>query len=125
MSRRLLVDLRAGQVFTRLVERGKCRYGPRHESVRMTDGEWWGESSGHYECELAPPDPCQLCQGRGFHEVRGAAAEQAEIDGHPTEMHAGEKIARKPCPPCRGSGWQPGPHWPYRHEQPPPLRPRE
>jgi hypothetical protein len=109
------------------VVRGKCGYWEpklRHESVRLTGGEWFGESSRGRECPYAPQDQCPTCQGRGFHELRGPAAEQAALDGLPVEMSGGEKVARKPCPPCRGSGYVPGPHWPYRFPQPPPLRVR-
>lgn len=105
------------------VVRGKCRYD-RHESVRLVDGEWWGESSRGYECALAPEHQCTVCQGRGFHELRGAEAEQAALDGLPVQEQGGEKVVRKPCAPCRGVGYVPGPHWPYRFPEPPPLRVR-
>jgi len=119
MGRKLWHDWLAGQVFTALVIRGKCRY-ERHESVRLVDGQWWGESSRGFECPLAPEDTCPVCDGAGEIEVSAAQAALAQYDG-PAE-HAAAQRNRKPCTPCRGSGYVPGPHWPYRHDQPAPLR---
>ena len=117
MSRRLLIDLLAGQTFTRVVLRGKCRY-ERHESVRLVDGEWWGESSRAFGCPLAPQDTCSSCGGAGFHELKPDAVEQ--FDDNVEKQPNG--TVRKPCLPCRGKGYVPGPHWPYRHDCPPPLK---
>lgn len=97
------------------VVRGKCRYD-RHESVRLVDGEWWGESSRSVECAYAPQNVCPVCQGAGEVEIPAAEAQLAQYDG------AGPAQRRKPCLPCAGSGYVPGPHWPYRFPEPPPLR---
>jgi hypothetical protein len=125
MPRAFLDDWKSGQVLAWTVTRGKCSHGDSHESVRLVDGEWWGETTNDTACPYAPEDQCVTCAGRGFHEVRGQAAEQLALDGHPVDVVGGEKVARKPCPPCRGSGYQPGPHWPWRWPQPPPLRVRD
>lgn len=121
MSRRLLIDLLAGQTFTRVVLRGKCRY-ERHESVRLVDGQWWGESSRAFECPLAPQDVCPVCNGAGEVAVPAAEAALSQYDG--TEENQAAQRGHKRCLPCRGSGYVPGPHWPYRHDCPPPLRMR-
>lgn len=125
MPRTFGADLRTGNVLRWGVTRGKCRYGPSHESVALAGEEWIGESSGTAECDFAPQDTCTTCDGRGFHELRGQAAEQAALEGHPAEMVGGELVARRPCPPCAGLGQVPGPHWPWRWPQPPPLRPKD
>lgn len=98
------------------VVRGKCRYY-RHESVRLVGGEWWGEDSRGSECPYAPEDVCPVCTGAGFVEMSLDEAALAQYDG--TEADA---TRRKPCVPCHKSGFVPGPHWPYRFPQPPPLR---
>lgn len=98
------------------VVRGKCRYD-RHESVRLVGGEWWGEDSRSSECPLAPEDVCPVCDGAGELELSPSEAQLAQYDG--TEASWDK---RKPCVPCQGSGFVPGPHWPYRFPQPPPLR---
>lgn len=118
MGRTLMGTLRTGSLFG---VRGKCRYD-NHESVTLVGGQWKGESSGSFYCDLAPTDQCTTCAGRGFHEVRGAMVEHLESDGHPTEVIGGVKVARKPCPPCKGSGYVSGPHHPWRHEHPGPVR---
>lgn len=97
------------------VVRGKCRYD-RHESVRLVDGEWWGESSRGYECAFAPEHQCPVCNGAGEIEISVSEAELAQYDG------AGPPKNRKPCRPCGATGYVPGPHWPYRYPEPPPLR---
>jgi hypothetical protein len=117
MSRKLLTDWLAGQVTTWTVIRGKCRYD-RHESVRMVDGQWWGESSRGFECFLAPQDPCPVCDGKGYIEIQLSEAELAQFDG-PADAAA---ATRQSCGPCGGGGYVPGPHWPYRHDCPPPLK---
>lgn len=100
------------------VVRGKCGWqDARHESVRLVGGEWFGEDSRSFECPFAPRDPCPVCQTAGEVEISAAEAELAQYDG--TE---GAQRLRKPCLPCQGSGYVPGPHWPYRFPQPPPLR---
>jgi hypothetical protein len=114
MPRQLVDDFLAGQLLRSLVVRGKCRYD-RHESVRLVGDEWWGESSHSAECALAPAEVCATCSGSG--QVPLTPAEEAAYDGQ--EAH---KPAGKPCPPCMGKGFVPGPHWPYRHPKPPPLR---
>lgn len=102
------------------VVRGKCRYGPRHESVRLVDGEWWGEDSRGPECPLAPETQCPVCDGRGEVELSPSEAQLAQYDG----TQNAERLKKKPCLPCRGSGYVSGPHWPYRFPEPPPLRVR-
>lgn len=104
------------------VVRGKCGYWEsnlRHESVRLVDNQWLGEDSRSYECPYAPPDTCPTCDGAGEIELPAAAAELASYDG----TGAAPK-AKVPCLTCAGSGFVPGPHWPYRFPQPPPLRVR-
>lgn len=114
MPRHLLDDLFAGQLTTWTVVRAKCRYGPSHESVRLVDGQWWGEDCRDFECSLAPQDTCPVCDGAGAIMLTGAEAELARFDG--------ARPTGRPCPPCDGTGYVPGPHWPWRYEQPPPLR---
>lgn len=92
--------------------RGKCRYD-RHESVRLVDNEWWGEWSRSSECPLAPEQQCPTCSGTGEVEVTA----QEGRDGTENTW-----TKTKPCEPCGGVGYVPGPHWPYRFPQPPPLR---
>lgn len=101
------------------VVRGKCRY-ERHESVRLVGGEWWGEDSRSSECSLAPEDTCPVCDGAGEIGLPAAESALAQYDG--TEAVWQGRPVRKPCLPCQGSGYVPGPHWPYRFPQPPPLR---
>jgi hypothetical protein len=117
MPRSFLDDWAAGQVLTWSVGRGKCRYGPSHESVRDVGGEWWGESSRDNACPYAPMDQCSPCAGQGRIKLTAAEQAAAQYDG-PAE-HAGYRI----CPACRGVGLVPGPHWPWRWPKPPPLRP--
>lgn len=117
MPRSLLHDWLAGQVLTGTVVRGKCRYD-RHESVRLVGGEWWGESSRSAECAWAPEDVCPICDGRGYVEIPLAEAQLSQYDG-PEDA---ERARRKLCQPCGTTGFVPGPHWPYRFPQPPPLR---
>jgi hypothetical protein len=116
MPRSILDDWAAGQVLTWTVTRGKCRYGPSHESVRDNGGEWWGESSRDVACPYAPEDPCGPCGGTGYRELTEGEARLAQYDGLP------EAPLKRRCPVCRGLGLVPGPHWPWRHPQPPPLR---
>jgi hypothetical protein len=111
MPRAFLDDWAAGQVLTWTVVRGKCRYGPNHESVRDNGGEWWGESTRDVACPYAPEDPCRACGTTGFVEMSKAEAELAQYDG-----------GRRPCTPCGGTGYVPGPHWPWRWPKPPPLK---
>jgi hypothetical protein len=112
---RLLDDfLYRTSLFT--VVRGKCRYD-RHESVRLVSGEWWGEDSRSSECAWAPEDVCPVCTGAGFVELSREEAQLSQYDGADTA-----DARRKPCVPCDGTGFVPGPHWPYRFPQPPPLR---
>ena len=115
---RLLDDLLYRTTLLTVV-RGKCGYWAqnlRHESVRLVDNQWFGEDSRSYECPFAPQAPCPVCQGAGFIELPVAEAALAQYDGHTNNP------TRKPCLPCAGSGYVPGPHWPYRFPQPPPLR---
>lgn len=116
---RLLDDFLYRTTLTTVV-RGKCGYwetGLRHESVRLVRGQWFGEDSRSYECPFAPPDQCPVCKGRGEIELSPSEAELARYDG--TEMNWRKA---KRCMPCGGTGYVPGPHWPYRFPQPPPLR---
>jgi hypothetical protein len=116
VPRHLLDDLIAGQLTTWTVTRAKCRFGPNHESVRLVGDEWWGEDSRDIACALAPPDPCATCAGAGEVELVGDELAMARQSGGPT---------RRPCTPCGGLGRVPGPHWPWRWPQPPPLRVEE
>lgn len=103
------------------VVRGKCGYweeGLRHESVRLVGGEWFGEDSRGFECPFAPRDVCPVCNGAGFVLVSPSAAQLAQYDS----SQSAEEARKKPCIPCQASGFVPGPHWPYRFPQPPPLR---
>lgn len=120
MPRSLLHDWLAGQVLTGTVVRGKCRYD-RHESVRLVGGEWWGESSRGAECAYAPEDICPICDGRGYTEIPLTEAQLSQYD----EAADAERARRKLCQPCGTTGFVPGPHWPYRFPQPPPLRVNE
>lgn len=93
--------------------RGKCGYWEsnlRHESVRLAGGQWLGEDSYSYECPFAPPDVCPVCEGTG------------RLD--PDDRYDGTEASWGPrqCIPCGGTGYVPGPHWPYRFPKPPPLR---
>jgi hypothetical protein len=103
----------------RTTPRGKCRYGPRHESVQLVDGEWLGEDSYSYECALAPEQQCTVCAGAGEIELSAAEAQLAQYD-----EAQGATTRKKPCLPCRGLGYVAGPHWPFRFPEPPPLRTR-
>lgn len=116
MPRTLLNDWRTGHLF-RTPTRGKCKYD-RHESVTLVDGQWWGETSHQFECDLAPQDVCQMCQGAGEAQPTEAEAVAAQYES------PADRPRPKPCPNCRGSGYQPGPHWPFQagKVQPPPLR---
>lgn len=87
--------------------RAKCRYGPSHESVALVDGEWWGEDTRDFGCCMAPSDTCPVCDGAGG-----------------VEPEEGEVLIGATCPLCLGSGEVPGPHWPWRHDHPGPLRAR-
>lgn len=95
--------------------RGKCRYGPRHESVCLVGDEWLGEATYEYTCWLAPTDPCPTCDGTGRVEL------SPEEDGM-ERADVASRTRDKPCSSCHGQGYVPGPHWPYRWPQPPPLR---
>lgn len=99
------------------VVRGKCRYGPRHESVRLVNGEWWGEDSRGPECPLAPSQQCPVCDGAGEVELSPTDAQLAQYDGTEQAWNT-----RRKCEPCGGNGYVDGPHWPYRFPEPPPLR---
>lgn len=118
MPRTLLNDWRTGHLF-RTPTRGKCRYD-RHESVTLVDGQWWGESSRGFECALAPEDPCTACGTRG--EVEAVPDEKGLLQFDGPQFMWGDGKIWKTCEDCNGSGYVPGPHWPYRWPQPPPLR---
>jgi len=115
MPRRLIDDLRAGQLTTWSVVRAKCSYGDNHESVRQVGDQWRGESSNSFDCDYAPQDMCSVCAGRGWTALSVAETETAQYD----EDVAG---GRRRCRPCRGSGYVPGAHWPWRHPHPGPVR---
>lgn len=104
------------------IVRGKCRYD-RHESVRLVDGQWWGESSRSFECAWAPEHTCPKCDGKGFLVVSAFEAQMAQYDGD--EHYNGPAGTQKVCPGCAGTCYLPGPHWPYRFPEPPPLRVRD
>lgn len=102
------------------VVRGKCGWqDARHESVRLVGGEWFGEDSRSFECLLAPEDTCPVCDGAGQIELSAAESQLAKFD---TSAETAGKPTKRPCLPCAGRGFVPGPHWPYRFPQPPPLR---
>jgi hypothetical protein len=88
------------------VTRAKCRYGPSHESVTLVDGEWRGEDSNDFGCVMAPSDPCPVCDG---------------VDLSKTDEGF---LVGATCPLCHGTGRVPGPHWPWRHDHPGPLKAR-
>lgn len=113
MPRKFLDDLRHGQLITRLVPRGKCRYDD-HESVRLVGDVWFGEDTHDDACYLAPPDPCPPCAGLGRVPLTDQE-QQAE------SANAANTVRDKPCESCRGTGEVPGPHWPWRHLHPGPL----
>lgn len=94
--------------------RGKCSYGPNHESVSLIGDAWLGESTNQFGCVMAPRDPCSACGGMGRIPLspQELAAEQAD---------AASTVRDKPCLPCTGLGTVPGPHWPWRHDHPGPL----
>ena len=94
--------------------RGKCRYGPNHESVRRVGDFWLGESSNHFGCSMAERDTCPVCNGRGEVELTPEELAALNADAANTEK-------TKPCLPCHGLGTIPGPHWPWRHEYPGPI----
>ena len=79
---------------------GHCRYG---ECSCVLAGEWVDRHTWTPECFSAPPSPCVCCSGAGLHR----------------DMHT---VKPYDCGPCRASGMLPGPHWPWRHAEPPPLR---
>jgi len=116
MPRSILDDWAAGQVLTWTVTRAKCRYGPSHESVRDNGGEWWGEDTRDVACPYAPEDPCTPCGGAGRFAL--TPAEQAAAQYEAPAGQAGFRV----CPVCEGLGRVPGPHWPWRHPKPPPLK---
>jgi hypothetical protein len=95
------------------IVRGKCGYWERqlrHESVRLVGGQWLGEDTYSYECPFAPPDVCPVCEGTG------------KLDPSDRYDGAEDSWEPRPCIPCGGTGYVPGPHWPYRFPKPPPLR---
>jgi hypothetical protein len=112
MPRKLLDDVRAGQFLAWAVTRGKCSYGDRHESVRQVAGQWYGESSNSLDCDYAPQDQCTVCAGRG----------RVELDANDPARFDGSNTKDRQCEPCRGTGYVPGPHWPWRHPHPGPVR---
>ena len=95
-------------------QRGKCRYGPSHESVRLAGDFWLGESSNSFGCSMAERDTCPVCYGRGVVDLtpEELAAEQADV---------ASKVREKQCKPCHGVGTLPGAHWPWRHDHPGPV----
>jgi hypothetical protein len=117
MPRKLLDDLRADQFLKWTVVRGKCSHGDRHESVREVGGQWYGESSNSFDCDYAPQDQCEPCNGRGYIELSPAEAQLAQYDG-PGDTPP-ERLA---CGVCSGSGFVPGPHWPWGHAHPGPVQ---
>lgn len=74
----------------------------------LVGDEWWGEDTNDYGCSMAPTDECPVCDGTG--------------DVAPEEP--GEHLLGPGCPLCLGTGEVPGPHWPWRHDHPGPLRAR-
>ena len=82
--------------------RGKCRYCG--SSVFAAGYGWASEDGGPepYECLAAPPVPCPPCNGIG-----------KVLDEEESQRLGREVFAR--CSPCRGRGFVPGPHWPWRH----------
>jgi len=109
------------------IVRGKCgmwewtgRGGPCDESVRLVDNQWWGENSRGPECPGAPEQQCPTCAGTGRIELSPTDAELARYDG--TESSWSKD---KPCKACGATGYVPGPHWPFRYPEPPPLRARD
>jgi hypothetical protein len=94
-------------------QRGKCRYGPSHESVRRAGDFWLGESTNMYACVMAPKELCPRCDGRGRIEL---TPEELAL-----EQASQSNVRDKPCPPCEATGYIPGPHHPWRHDHPGPL----
>lgn len=88
--------------------RGKCSYGPNHESVRKVGDFWLGESTNDYACHLAPSQVCPGCEGRG---AIPPSPEEVAMAGDNT-------VTDSQCETCFGRGTVPGPHWPWRHEHP-------
>jgi hypothetical protein len=117
MPRKLLDDLRADQFLKWNVVRGKCSYGDNHESVRQIGDQWWGEDGNSFDCPFAPQDVCEPCGGLGYIEIEMSEAELAQFDG-PEQAAA---AARQVCTACDGTGFVPGPHWPWRHPHPGPV----
>jgi hypothetical protein len=116
MGRTLAGIWRTGSLFG---VRGKCRYS-NHESVSLVGDQWMGESTGSLHCELAPTEPCEECGATGLVELTGDEAQLATYDEGAQALPGGR--VRKPCPPCRGRGFRPGPHWPWRHPMPGPVQ---
>ena len=114
MPRKLLDDIRSGTVMRWSVTRGKCSFGDNHESVRKVDGQWWGESSHSFDCSANPKkDVCPACHTTGQVEI--PLAERVYDGTEGGETH-------RPCKLCNASGFVPGPHWPWRHDYPGPVK---
>jgi hypothetical protein len=134
MARTLMGSIRTGKWWGGV--RGKCRYGPSHESVSLIGDQWQGESTGSFYCDLAPQDVCESCGGAGEVEVTAEEAALLQFDGPEAYWGDGDRSGHTsgrtdawgdgkkyiPCPPCRGRGYVPGAHHPWRHPHPGPVR---
>jgi hypothetical protein len=89
-------------------ERGKCSYGPNHESVRRVGDFWLGESTNDFACPLAPAAVCPKCKG----------ACRVPLTSQELALDPESTVKDKQCEPCHGQGMVPGPHWPWRKDHP-------
>lgn len=113
--------------------RGKCRYGPNHESCTRVGDFWRGESTNDFACDMAPSQICPKCEGAREIELAPDEAIVRQYDG-PVQVW-GDGVRRRdaldgtqnawgdgkrwvPCLVCEGQGTVPGPHWPWRHDHP-------
>lgn len=82
--------------------RGKCRYCSA--SVAQAHFGWADEAGGAdpYECLSAPAVQCPPCAGEG------------RVRDERESLRLGREVFDR-CGPCRGRGFVPGPHWPWRH----------
>lgn len=86
----------------RAAVRGKCRFCDRSVS---SEHYGWASEDGDpepYDCLAAPQVLHSPCDGLG-----------KILDEEESKRLGRDVFVR--CNPCRGSGYVPGPHWPWRH----------